>query len=571
MSEEFQKIRLQVMWDRLIAVVEEQARTRVRVAFSTSAREAGDVSAGVFSLDGEMLAQAVTGTPGHVNSMARSVKHFLAEIPIETMRPGDAYLTNDPWKGTGHLLDITVVSPTFLDGRCIALFACTAHIVDIGGNGPSPESKDVHSEGLFLPIMPLCREGRMDHWLLKLIRANVREPDRLEGDVYALVACNETGSRQLLYMMSEYRLSDLNELSRHILEASDRAMAEAISKLPNGTWQNSMRIDGFEAPVDLVGTVTIEDDVIRVDYTGTSGVSKFGINCPMCYCDAYTSFGVKCVVAPSLPNNSAVLARIIVTAPEGTIVNAPYPCAVTARSVIGQMLPDVVFGCFDQAISGRVPAEGTGMVWSLRIGAGRGISNSTKPAFISHTFQSGGIGAHPKIDGLSATPFPAGVKAIAVEVTEATTPLVIWRKELRPDSGGAGYRRGGLGQVMEIGSDCDEEFAIFARFERVVHAPRGRRGGENGATGVVSLKSGKKLKPKGVQIVPAGDRLIVEMPGGGGFGDPTTREPERVAEDMRKGFISADSGREVYKVAVGADFAVDHTATELLRTKGQTS
>jgi N-methylhydantoinase B len=417
--------------------------------------------------------------------------------------------------------------------------------------------------------MPLCRQGTMDRWLLKLIRANVREPDRLEGDIYALVACNETGSNQLLRMMTEYHLVDLDELSRHILDASDRAMAAAIAKLPNGTWTNAMRIDGFEAPVDLVGTLTIEDDVIRVDYTGTSGVSKFGINCPMCYCDAYTSFGVKCIVAPDLPNNSAVLARIVVTAPEDAIVNAPYPCAVTARSVVGQMLPDVIFGCFDQAIAGRAPAEGTGMVWSLRIGAGRGISNSAKPAFISHTFQSGGVGAHPALDGLSATPFPSGVKAIAVEVTEATTPLIVWRKELRPDSGGAGYRRGGLGQVMEIGNADEEEFAIFARFERVEHPPRGRRGGVNGAAGVVTLKSGKTLKPKGVQIIPAGDRLVVEMPGGGGFGDPTSREPERVAADVRKGFVTREVGLDIYKVALDDQFVVDRGATEILRRERQ--
>jgi N-methylhydantoinase B len=273
MSAEYQKIRLQVMWDRLVAVVEDQARTLVRVAFSTSAREAGDVSAGVFDIRGEMLAQAVTGTPGHVNSMARSVKHFLNEIPLETMRPGDSYVTNDPWKATGHLLDVTVVTPTFLNGKAVALFACTAHIVDIGGAGPSPESKDVYSEGLFLPIMPLCNGGVMDRWLLKLIRANVREPDRLEGDLYALVACNETGSRELLRMMREYRLETLDELATHILDASDKAMAEAIARLPNGQWSHSMRIDGFEAPVDLVATLTIEDHVIRVDYTGTSGVS----------------------------------------------------------------------------------------------------------------------------------------------------------------------------------------------------------------------------------------------------------------------------------------------------------
>jgi N-methylhydantoinase B len=317
--------------------------------------------------------------------------------------------------------------------------------------------------------------------------------------------------------------------------------------------------------VDLVATLTIENDVIRVDYTGTSGVSKYGINCPMCYCDAYTSFGVKCVVAPRLPNNSAVLARIVVTAPEGSIVNAPPPCAVTARSVVGQMLPDLMFGCFDQAMPNTVPAEGTGMVWSLRIGAGRGISSSGQATFISHTFQSGGIGAHPKLDGLSATPFPSGVKAIAVEVVETTTPLVIWRKELRPESGGAGYRRGGMGQIMEIGNAGEAEFAIFARFERVVHPPRGRRGGANGSVGIVRLKSGRELKPKGVQLVPQGDRLIVEMPGGGGFGESVRREPELVALDVENELITRETAHDTYKVFIRDDFTIDEDRTAALR------
>ena len=197
MSDYFQKIRYQVMWNRLIAVVEEQARTLMRVAFSPVVREAGDLSAGVFDRSGQMLAQAVTGTPGHVNSMARSVKHFLAEIPVETMRPGDSWITNDPWKGTGHLFDLTVVSPAFHDGKLVAFFASTAHVADIGGNGPSVDSRDVFAEGLFIPISPLCIAGEMNALLMKLIRANSREADRLEGDIYALVASNETGVDRL--------------------------------------------------------------------------------------------------------------------------------------------------------------------------------------------------------------------------------------------------------------------------------------------------------------------------------------------------------------------------------------
>lgn len=568
MSDYFEKIRNQVMWDRLINVVEEQARTMMRVAFSTVVREAGDLSAGIFNAEGKLLAQAVTGTPGHVNSMARSVGHFLSAIPPETMREGDAYITNDPWKGTGHLFDLTVVTPTFHNDKLVALFACTAHVADIGGNGPDPTSRDVFAEGLFIPIMPLCLKGEMNKWLIDLMRANSREPDRLEGDVYALVASNEAGANRLVRMMEEYALDDLSTLSEHILSASDKAMREAIAKLPKGAWKNTMTIDGFDKPLDLVATLTIEEDVIRIDFTGTSPVSRYGVNCPMCYTDAYTSFGVKCLVAPRLANNAAVLARIKVTAPEGCLINAPSPAPVTARAVIGQMLPDTVFGCFAQAMPDATPAEGTGASWTLRLGAGPGITPPTQgkfTAFTSQSFQSGGMGAHPKLDGLAATPFPSGVKSIAIEITEAMTPAVFWKKELRQDSGGAGARRGGLGQVMEIGSREDAPFAIFARFQRVDYPARGRNGGDDGAAGTVKLKSGKALGSRGTQTIPAGERLVVEMPGGGGLGAPATRDPGSVADDVRNGYVSRDAARTIYRVVLKDDFSLDRDATARLR------
>lgn len=561
MSGDFQTIRNQVMWDRLLALVEEQARTIMRVAFSAVVREAGDLSAGIFNAQGEMLAQAVTGTPGHINSMARAVKHFLREIPPATMGEGDAFITNDPWKGTGHLFDFTVVSPAFREGKLIAFFACTAHVADIGGNGADPSSRDVHAEGLFIPIMPLAARGEMNATLMRLLRANSREPDRLEGDIYALVASNETGARRLKEMMAEYRLSDLEGLSAHILETSDASMREAIAKLPRGTWRHAMRIDGFDAPLDLVATLTIDEDAIHVDFAGTSPISKFGINCPMCYADAYTSFGVKCLVAPRLANNAAVLARIKVSAPDNCIVNALYPAPVTARALIGHMLPDVVFGCFDQTMPGAIPAEGTGASWTLRL---TGTDKNAR-SFVTTSFQSGGMGGHPALDGLAATPFPSGVKAISTEITEALTPLVIWKKEMRADSGGAGAHRGGLGQVMEIGSREPTPFAIHARFQRVDYPARGRRGGADGAPGAVRLKSGATLKSRGLQSIPAGDRLIVEMPGGGGLGNPMERDPALVAGDVANGYVSEAQARALYKTVVRGDGTVDETATRDLR------
>ena len=524
------EIELQIMWNRLLSVVEEQAQTLVRTAFSTSAREAGDISAGVFDLAGRMLAQAVTGTPGHINTMARSVGHFLEVFPVAQMKEGDVYVTNDPWKGTGHLYDLVVVSPTFMDGRIVALFACTTHLVDMGGVGQTPEGRQIYHEGLFIPLLRLARAGEMNEDLLAMIRANVREPVQVIGDVYALIACNEIGSRRLVAMMREFALRDLDMLGEAIISRSRQGMAEAIGKLPQGTWTASMRIDGYEAPIDLVGTLTIGRDTIHVDYTGTSGMSSYAINCPLCYTEAYTTFGVNCVVAPHIPNNTGTLDAVRVTAPEGTILSATHPAAVYARSVMGHMLPDVVYGCLDQALPGRVPAEGTSNLWTLNLIAGHGLTGIGRAAgtpFMVNSFHSGGAGARPKQDGLSATPFPSGVRNVPVEATEAITPLVIWRKELRQDSGGAGRQRGGLGQVMEIGSREDAAFGIFARFERVKYPARGRHGGGEGQAGRLSLKSGAELKPKGLAVVPPGDRLVVEMPGGGGMGPARSATPRR--------------------------------------------
>ena len=468
------EIEVQIMWNRLLSVVEEQGQTLVRTAFSTSAREAGDISAGVFDLRGRMLAQAVTGTPGHINTMAMSVGHFLDAFPLEGWHEGDVFVTNDPWKGTGHLYDLVVVSPTYLDGTLVAIFACTSHLVDMGGIGQTPEGRQIWHEGLYIPLMRLARAGEMNEDLLAIIRGNVREPVQVVGDVYALMACNEMGSRRLVEMMREFGLTEIGVLGEEIIRRSRAAMTEAIGKLPKGSWAAEMRIDGYESPIDLVARLTIKDDVIEVDYAGSSGMSSYAINCPLCYTEAYTTFGVNCVVAPYVPNNAGTLDAVRVTAPPGCIINATYPAAVYARSSMGHMLPDVVYGCLDQVLPNVVPAEGTSNLWTLKFVAGHGLTGvgeAQGTPFMVMSFHSGGAGARPQQDGLSATPFPSGVRNVPVEVTESITPLVVWRKELRQDSGGAGRQRGGLGQVMEVGSRENAPFGLFAGFERVKFRP----------------------------------------------------------------------------------------------------
>lgn len=530
------EIRMQVMWNRLISVVEEQALTLLRTAFSTSVREAGDLSAGVFDPEGRMLAQAVTGTPGHVNTMAEAVLHFIAEIPREEMYPGDTYATNDPWKGTGHLHDITMVSPSFKGDELVGFFACTAHVVDVGGRGFGADGKSVYEEGIQIPIMKFAERGAVNKDLLKILRLNVRQSDQVVGDFYALAACNDVGHNRLIEMLEEIGLPNLDTLGEFIFTRTAAAVKERLAALPKGSWTNDMLTDGYDAPVRLQAKVTISDDGVLVDFDGTSGMSKWGINCPMIYTKAYASYAIKCVVAPDIPNNSASLAAFDVTSPVN-IVNAERPAPVSVRHVIGHMVPDVVLGALAQALPGQVQAEGAGALWNIHISARPAAGQQGRRAEVL-MFNSGGMGARPTLDGLGATAFPSGVHTMPIEATEHTGPIIIWRKELRPDSGGDGEMRGGLGQIIEIAPMEGHEFDFSAMFDRVGTPARGRDGGQDGAAGRVELDDGTVMRPKGWQHVPAGRRLILQAPGGGGFGDPARRSNEARSDDVLKGYVT---------------------------------
>jgi N-methylhydantoinase B len=566
------QIHMQIMWSRLIAVVEEQAQTLVRTAFSTPVREAGDLSAGVFDRDGAMLAQAVTGTPGHVNSMAAAVKHFLDAFPLKTMKPGDHYITNDPWLTCGHLHDLTVVSPTFLRGEPVGLFASTVHVVDIGGLGMGPDGRQVFEEGLAIPLMALAREGCMNEDLMGIIRANVREPLQVEGDVYALAACNDEGSRRLVEMMEEFGISNLDRLGEHIVETSRLATIEAIGKLKPGKYKNEVHMDGYDRPLTLAGEMTIGADGIHVDYTGTSPASAFGINVVMNYTLAYTAFGVKCLVAPEVPNNAGSLAPITASAPDGCLLNVKRPRAVAARHTVGHMLPDVVFGCLHQVMEGGVPAEGASSLWNPQIYGGADVADELGgeghedvPPFSTVIFHCGGTGARPGKDGLDVTAFPSGVRTIPIEATESVAPVMFRRREFREGSGGAGRYRGGLGQVIELGGADGMPVAMLCNFERINNPARGRDGGGLGAPGKVTLASGKAIRSKGRQTIPGGDFIRLELPGGGGFGDPAARDADQVALDVADGLITAITARDEYRVALDAAGRVDKAATARLR------
>ena len=553
MSMDHSTVAYQVMWNRLISVVEEQAQALVRTAFSTSVREAGDLSAGVYDTHGNMLAQAVTGTPGHVNAMADAVAHFIRRIGRDNILDGDIYITNDPWEGTGHLHDITMVTPSFHKGALVGFFACTAHVVDIGGRGFGADAHSVYEEGLYIPIMKFAAEGTVDQTLVCLIRGNVREPDQLIGDINALATCNEIGHRRLSDMMVEFDLNDLEGIAAFILENSRRATLERIAALPRTSASGQMTMDGFDQPITLKVNIQVEEDRIVTDFTGTSGVDKKGINCPLVYTKAYACYALKVAIAPEIPNNAASLAPFEVTAPADTIVNAQHPAPVALRHIVGHFVPDAVYDAFDKIVPGLVPAEGAGCLCNFQVSL-RPRSDEPAPANARRsevlTFNSGGSGARPLHDGLNATAFPSGVMTMPIEATEHAGPVIIWRKELRPDSGGAGATRGGLGQYMEVGAQEGYEFDIQAMFDRADHPARGRRGGNPGGATTIARDDGTAMRVKGKQFVPHGTRVKMAFPGGAGYGDPATRDPELVKRDLARGYISPETARRDYGLGV---------------------
>lgn len=538
------QMRFQIMWNRLISIVEEQAVTLVRTAFSTSVREASDLSAGVFNKAGEMVAQAVTGTPGHVNAMGEAVGHFIRVIGKDNIHPGDVYITNDPWKGTGHLHDFTVVSPAFHGENLVGFFACTAHVVDVGGRGFGPDANEVYEEGIFIPIMKFAERGAVNADLIEIVRNNVRESDQVIGDLYSLAACNEVGQRRLSEMLEEFQLEDIEALAAFIFDHSYRATVERIANLPQGSYDNAMRVDGYGAPVDLVVRLTVKSEEIIADFDGTSGPSPLGINVPLIYTTAYAAYGLKVSLAPEIPNNAASLRPFKVIAPTDCILNAQRPAAVAVRHVLGHFIPDTILGAVHKMLPDTVPAEGAGALWNIHLSARPSGGRQADGVGLHRSeilmFNSGGSGARPTLDGLNATAFPSGVHSMSVEATENVGPIIVWRKELREGSGGAGCQRGGLGQVVEIAPVAGHEFHFNAMFDRIENPARGRNGGHDGAAGRARLDDGTVLKGKGRQFVAEGRRLVIELPGGGGYGLPDERSADADAYDREDQYIRSN-------------------------------
>lgn len=559
------QLSLDILWNRLIATVNEQAATLMRSSFTSIVREAGDLSAGVFDRRGRMVAQAVTGTPGHINSMATGVVHFLDRFPIDSIEPGDVLVTNDPWKTASQLNDITVVTPVFKSGKLVALFANCCHALDIGGRGLSADSRSVFEEGLFIPVMKLYDRGKPVEAFFDLLQANVRTPEEVLGDIHSQVVGNEAGAGQLLSFMDEFDLDDIEDLSDEIITRSEAAMRQRIRDLPDGRYAYQLAIDGFEEPLELKAAIIVTGDELTVDFAGSPGPVPLGVNVCLNYTAAYTTYGIKCALSPDVPNNEGSFRPVRITAPEGSLLNARYPAAIGGRHLVGHFLPSVVMGALAKALPDRVMAPGFDGLWDTHIS---GTAAKTGKHFSYTWFASGGTGALRHKDGLSATAYPSGIAGVPAEVTEALSPLVIRRRELRPDSGGAGTFRGGLGQTFEIEVLTDEPYLFSGLYERTQHPAPGLAGGHAGPPGRLLASKDVGLKPKISQLLPQDTVVTLEIPGGGGFGSPLERDPERVLEDVRDGYISPAAARSAYGVVIHPETgSIDPVETKLLRAE----
>ena len=510
-------VELQILWSNLIGIVSEQARALQRIAFSPIVREAGDLANGLFDENARMVAQAVTGTPGHINSLAAAARNLLASYDTATLQPGDVLITNDPWMSAGHFFDITVLSPIFRGQRIIGYAGSTIHHSDIGGYGIGSGARDIHEEGLWIPTMKLYEAGRPNETLFQIIRRNVRTPDALMGDLGAQVSSGIIASDRLNALCDRYGLDDISDLSQEIISRSEKATRDAIRKLPAGTYHGASKFDvpGGQV-IELKTAVTVDSDKgeITIDFAGSSGPSSMGINVVPAYTHAYATFAVRSSLNPDLPNNAGSLAPIKLKLPDECVVNAKYPSPVNARHVVGMYVPFPILKALAQVVPDSVVAEGSGAVWTIQI---QGKDRAGKPFTSSMFNYSGGMGARAGKPGISAVCYPTGVSAVPVEVLEASYPIVFKCKELEHGTGGKGKQPGGDGQRIGYKLRTGQPWLLNTIPSRLSAPPEGLLGGGDGAAGVFQINGENVVDTRKREMQPD-DEVFMITPGGGGYG-----------------------------------------------------
>lgn len=532
-SRAFDSIILELIRTRMTSIVDEAAKVIVRTSFSTLLNEANDYACVLADERGFLLAQNTSSLPSFIGTLPATIRHFLDAIGAENMKPGDVLITNNPWKASGHLNDVTLVKPIFYRGRLVAFAGTTAHVPDIGGKVRSVEPRELFEEGFHIPLMKLLQEGIPDESLLTLLRTNVRTPDQTVGDIFAQVSALELIEKRLAELMHDYELTSIIPMADELFRRSEKAMRDAIRAVPDGVYRYEMVTDGLDEPFVFKLTLTVRDDELLSDFTGTSPQQPRAINTVFAYTFSMTAYALKCALLPDLPNNEGIFRAISVTAPEGSILNPKFPASVGGRACTGHYVPALVFGALHQVIPDRVAAAPGSPLWSMIL---TGIRKDGKP-YANVLFYNGGTGALAMKDGVSCLSWPSNISSTPVEVTERDTPLFVAYKQLRPNSGGPGRFRGGLSQDVLLESESESPISVLFLAERTRFPAPGLGGGKDGGLGDLQI-NGRSIDPRVLHILSKGDQLLVRTAGGGGYGNVRERDKKLIARDLAMGYVA---------------------------------
>ncbi len=572
MGRKFDPITLEILWRRLISIVDEADASVARTAFSSLLRDAHDYTCMFTDRHGRELAQGTFCTPGQAGAMSLGVKKIIHHFPLEDYKPGDVVIVNDPWLLAGHLNDICVLSPIFYKGELVAFTACVFHHSDIGGRVAS-DNREVYEEGLFIPPIKLYEAGKLNEGVLDMIRWNVRTPEQVVGDIRSQVAANHVCAQKIIEMMKEEGLDDLDDLAEEIIGRTEQSMRRAISKIPDGVYPFEGVIEGAGGREDITIKLKVEvkGSEVNIDFTGTSPQVDWGGNVVYNFTYAYCFMAIKSAMDPDIPINEGSTRPVRVTAPEGCVVNCKFPAAVAARMQVGHFMTEMVFRALAEAIPDRVIAPCGGTPAQTNIFYGRRHDGSP---WLTMIIRGGGMGASSKQDGHHCAIFPANGANTPVEIFESDTPLLVLERKLITDSGGPGKMRGGLGRTMVI-KVPDDEYApqppvtVAIQAGRYKYPPEGLFGGKPGARAQF-LVNGEPGDPSGLTFCKPGDVIAFHSAGGGGYGDPFERDPEMVRRDVIYGYVSVERAREDYGVVIDPEtYEIDYQATERLR-RGRT-
>ncbi len=545
MRKKFDPISLEIMWNRLISVVDEAAATLVRTSFSTIVKESNDYSCVLLDAKGNSLANNTASIPSFIATLSRTMSHFLKKFPQDQWEPGDVVMTNDPWLASGHLPDITMAMPIFHKGKLVAFAGTIAHSPDIGGSVWSADTRELFEEGIRIPVMKLYCAGEPNEMLMEMIRANVRVPEMVFGDLNAQITAQTMCRNRLVEFLDETGLDDLVDLAREIHSRAERVMRKAILEVRDGVYEKTVEMDGFDEPIVIQCRITVKGDELEIDFEGSSPQIGRALNCVMNYTYSYATYPIKCALDPFTPKNEGSYRPISIKAPEGSILNPRVPAPVNARQLIGHMLSAAVFGALVKAIPEKIMAESGSQPTLRALFTGVGLDGEK---FSSILFANGGMGARYDKDGIACTPFPTNSTCGSIEVFESTVPLLFWKKEMVRDSGGAGRFRGGIGQEIILEVISRDPIRVSLLTDRHKHPAQGYMGGLAGMPNRIVLNDGQFIHPKSQTTLKPEDRLIINYAGGGGFGPPEERDPGKVEEDLAEELISHEASRDLYQL-----------------------